>query len=394
MNFPDNIRRLADEMTLVRRELHRRPQLGFKETFAHSVISEHLSKWNIPFDTGLAETGIVATITGTRENSDSVIGFRADMDALPLQETVDRPWKSEYENVMHACGHDGHMSILLGAAAYLQKYRDTFAGTIKFVFQPAEEGIGGARRMIADGLFERHRMDAIYALHNWPSMPAGEVGMRVGPIMAASNSFEINMAGRSSHAAMPQLGINAAAMASRVFLGIEDIFNSLALGEPAIITPTQVHSGFAKNIVPEVGQVTGTIRTLSSGSLEFLQSRLHDVIDGVAKLYGGDISIKMNTIGIPTMNDAKETLICAEAARKVFGHNKVNADVDCAMTSEDFGFMLKEVPGTYMWLGQGVPDDDKSPHNLSLHNAGYDFNDNVIGNGIALFSNIAQMRLN
>lgn len=393
MIISDEIRRLADEMTLVRRELHRQPQLGFNETFANAVIQKHLSKWDIPYKTGYAQTGIVATIEGELAPSSKVIGLRADMDALPIQETQDYPWKSIHDGFMHACGHDGHMSILLGAAAYLQAHRGDFAGVIKIIFQPAEEGIGGARKMIEDGLFEDHRMDAIYALHNWPDLPAGEMGICSGPIMAASNSFKIDITGRSCHAAFPDRGINAGTIASEVFVGLSKLFSSLSVNEPAVVSPTVIQAGVAKNVIPETATILGTIRTLSTGTFSSIKTHMQDITDRIVLAYGGSIQTTINTIGMVTVNDEAETRICIEAAREVLGTENVHADVACAMTAEDFGFMLNRVPGAYMWLGQGDKNNPDSAHNKSLHNAGYDFNDEVIAPGIALFAKIAELKM-
>lgn len=388
----DEIRRLAGDMIPVRRELHRQPQLGFKETFAHAVISEHLTKLNIPFDTGFAQTGIVATIEGTKSASSTTIGFRADMDALPIQETIDRPWKSIHDGTMHACGHDGHMAILLGAAAYFQNHRNDFSGSIKLVFQPAEEGIGGARKMIEDGLFEKHRMDAIFALHNWPDLPAGVIGMCSGPIMAASNSFRFDIEGKSCHAALPHLGINAGTIAADIYLSMSRLFSSLGINEPGVVSPTIISAGEARNVIPEIASVTGTIRTLNPRTLSTITSKIESLALNTAKIYGGKINVDLNTIGIPTINDQVETAHCLTAARKAFGQDNV-CEVSCAMTAEDFGFMLEKVPGTYIWLGQSVPSAPDSPHNEPLHSARYDFNDDVIQKGISLFAHIAEQKL-
>jgi amidohydrolase len=314
------------------------------------------------------------------------------MDALPIQEIRDIPWKSIHDGRMHACGHDGHMAILLGTANYLQNNRDNFAGNIKLIFQPAEEGLGGAQKMIQDGLFERHRMDAVYALHNWPDMPVGEIGMCDGPIMAASNRFKYNIEGKSCHAAFPERGINAGLMASEVFALTARLYSSLGINEAGVVSPTVISAGDAPNVVPEDAVVRGTIRTLTPTTLTKITQGIERIASDVSRSFGGKVTVDFNTIGIPTVNDPKETNICREAALKVFGQDGVK-NVQCAMTSEDFGYMLDKVQGTYMWLGQGLPNDPDSPHNRSLHNANYEFNDAIIEKGIELFANIAERRL-
>lgn len=393
MTIDTHIAALACAVIPLRRAFHQNPQLGFEETFANEQIRKKLNEWRIPHESGLAGTGIVATIESSRHSGAGTIGLRADMDALPIAEQSDKPWRSRHEGVMHACGHDGHMAILLGTAAWLQAHRDQFAGTVKLIFQPAEEGVGGARRMIAEGLFERHPVDAIFALHNWPDLPVGRAGMRAGAIMASYNTFTINVTGKASHAAYPARGINAGAIASEIFTHIHTRLPDLSLGERFAVAPTIIQAGTAKNIIPGTAVVQGSIRALSRDVETALKNEITALSHTFAVRSGGRAEVDISDIGIATVNDAREVSIIADAARDVLGARHVDDQVECAMTAEDFCFMLDRVPGAYIWLGQGVPGKPDSPHNQPLHNNRYEFNDVAIAPGIGVLTRLVERRL-
>jgi len=393
MYISKDIELLAAEMVPLRRAFHQNPQIGYQETFANARIRAKLEEWNIPYESGLAGTGIVATIESLRNASGKTIGLRADMDALPIQEVRDIPWKSRNDGVMHACGHDGHMSILLGTASWLQNNRDRFDGTVKLIFQPAEEGVGGAMKMLEEGLFEKHHVDAVFGLHNWPSMPLGVVGVRPGAIMASYNSFTVNITGKASHAAQPEQGINAGVIAGRIFADIHTKLPQLSLADRFVVAPTVIQAGIAKNIVPGEAVVHGSIRTLNKEDEARIVDEVRLLSQNIAAEYGGSVDITASALGAPTVNDPAEARIVGEAARDALGAENVDENVECAMIAEDFCYMLEKRPGAYFWLGQGEPEDPASPHNQALHNNRYEFNDAALAPGIAVFTRLVEKRL-
>lgn len=392
MTISNEIHSLAQDLVPIRRSLHQNPQLGFQETFANSLVREKLEEWGIPYESGMAGTGVVATIESEVSSSGKMIGIRADMDALPIEEESDVEWKSRNHGIMHACGHDGHTSILLGTASWLQNNRDKFDGTVKLIFQPAEEGVGGARKMVAEGLFEKHNVDAIFALHNWPDLPLGKIGLREGAIMASYNTFSIDITGKSSHAAYPERGINAGAIAAAIYSDIHTRLTKLDLGERFVVAPTVIKAGDAKNIVPGSAVVHGSIRALSRKAEHRLKWEIEDLSHTIAASFGASASVSFADVGIPTINDPYETAFMAAAACDAVGPENVDADVTCAMTAEDFSYMLEKKPGTYIWLGQAT-NDKNSPHNQALHNNRYEFNDAALAPGIAVFTKLVQHRL-
>lgn len=378
MNIRDDIFSIAKEASEWRHALHRHPQTSYEEVFASDLIARKLTEWDIAHERGWAGTGIVAIIPGQKQGSKKSIGLRADIDALNIREAHNKPWVSETDGKMHGCGHDGHTAMLLAAAKYLSGTRN-FDGTVYLIFQPAEEGGNGAQKMIEESLFKKHPMDAIYGLHNWPWLPAGEMAMCPGPIMAASDYFTLKIQGIGGHAAMPHkvkdpITVAAACVtAAQNFISRElDPFSS------AVISITSIHSGTGSaNVIPDEAVIGGAVRALYPDIRDRIEARLEEIFSNIAAAYGLKTVFHYERDTAPTINDARQTEICTSVAEEVFGENKVNGNVTPAMTAEDFGAFLQKVPGCYVWLGQHT-DEGTRPCNHGLHTPNYDFNDDVI----------------
>ena len=359
------------QYTQWRQDLHRHPELGFREHRTSGFVIDALRGMGLSPVTGLAGTGVVATLEGNRPGP--VIGLRADMDALPLQEHSDCDYASQEAGVAHACGHDGHVTMLLAAAEYLCREPD-FPGTVRFIFQPAEEALGGARQMIEEGLFQQFPVDRVFALHNWPGLPAGQIAARPGPVMASLDLFTIDIQAQGSHAALPHQGTDAIVTAGALITAIQSICSrSIDAQDPLVISLTQVHGGESLNALPDAVQLKGTIRALDSGALELARERLRAVVQGVCATRGLTGSIEIRAVYPVTRNDAAAAQYSIDRARAVFGESRVTTDYRPSMASEDFAFMLEAVPGCYAWIGTG--------RDVPLHHPAYDFNDAVIPAG-------------
>jgi len=372
---------LLPELTAFRRDIHAHPELAFAETRTADQVAAELAKHGIEVHRGLAKTGVVGVIRGSRPgpNGDAsrMIGLRADMDALPLKELNEFPHRSKHEGRMHACGHDGHTTMLLGAARYLAAHRD-FAGTVVCIFQPAEESEGGAAVMIEQGLFEQFPVEAVYGLHNWPGIPVGEMAVMPGPVMAGTCTFEITVRGHGCHAAMPHQGIDTIVAASQLVQALQTVVaRNLHPCESAVVSVTQFHSGSAWNIVPEEAQLRGTIRTFKPEVQETVERAIERLCSGVAAANGAQIGVAFDHRYPPTVNSAAETEICRGVAAAVFGDDKVRRNELPSMGAEDFAYMLREKPGCYVWLGNGP-----GTGGCTLHNPHYDFNDEIIALGV------------
>ncbi len=394
MTTINSIADMKDEIAGYRHELHQNPQTSYEETFANDLISRKLTEWGIPFESGLAVTGIVATIEGQRTDSGKVIGLRADMDALNMTENSGQPWASKTPGKMHGCGHDGHTAMMLGAAKYLNETRN-FNGKIHLIFQPAEEGGAGAIRMIKEGLFKKYPMDSVYGLHNWPGLPKGTVGMRPGPIMASTDSFEITVTGHGGHAAMPHLSVDPIVIGAQIVTALQSIVSrQIDPVDQAVVSVTNFKAGSgATNVIPDSAFLSGTFRSFKVETRAFLKKRIEDITLSLANALNGSATIKFNDGYDPTINTAAETELCAAVCRDLMGKDNVNAAVDPCMGAEDFGAMLQEVPGCYIWMGQGLPEQAASPHNKGLHNVGYDFNDDIIPLGIEYWAKLVETAL-
>ena len=382
MNTIDRIRTYADELTALRRDLHAHPEIGFEEVRTSGIVAEQLEKFGIEVHRGIGKTGVVGVLRG-RPGSRR-IGLRADMDALPITEETNLPYRSTVPGKMHACGHDGHTTMLIGAARYLAETRD-FDGTAVFVFQPAEEGLGGARAMIADGLFEKFPVDEIYAIHNAPHGPHGVLQVRPGPIMAAADFFDIRITGRGAHAAMPHQGIDPIVVATGLAQAMQSIVsrNSNPL-KSAVVSITQIHAGAAYNVIPEGAHLAGTVRTFDAELRKLIAKRIRELAAGFAAAYGATIDVDLRDVFSVLDNHPEQAAAAAEIASELFGADKVEPNTVPRMGSEDFADMVAAVPGAYAWLG-ATPGP-------GLHNASFDFDDSLIPLGAAYLARMVERR--
>lgn len=394
MTLINSIAAMKDEIAAYRRELHQNPQTSYEETFASDLIAQKLTQWGIAFERGIAITGIVATIEGQKSGSGKAIALRADMDALDMTDESGQPWASKLPGKMHGCGHDGHTAMLLGAAKYLSETRN-FDGKVHLVFQPAEEGGAGAIRMIEEGLFKKYPVQAAYGMHNWPGLPKGTIALRPGPIMASSDSFEITITGKGGHAAMPHLNVDPIVAAAHIVTNLQSIVSrQIDPVDQAVVSITNFNAGSgAFNVIPEKAVLTGTFRAFRVETRDFIKRRIEEIAATIAAAHGTTAKLFMDDGYDPTINTPEESAFCANIARSVVGDANVDANVDPCMGAEDFGAMLQEVPGCYIWMGQGEPDKKDSPHNKGLHNTKYDFNDDIIPTGVEYWARLVESAL-
>lgn len=376
---------LLDEVKKWRKQIHSQPELGFKEFKTSSFIVDKLQSFGIEVHQGLGGTGVVGTL---KNGAGPTIGIRADIDALPIAEQNDVEHKSTHANCMHACGHDGHTSVLLGAAKHLSQHKE-FSGTIHFIFQPAEEVLGGAKAMIDDGLFDKFPMDAVYGLHNWPGLPVGEIAVNNGPMMASFDTFEITLTGKGTHAAMPHLGADPIAAGAALITNIQSIISRrVSPLQSGVISVTQMNSGDTTNVIPDVAILKGTVRSFDMDVRQSMQEMLTEMVATLPPLYGVKGEMDYHIRYPVTTNDRQAYLEIKEAATKALGADKVNTDVEPSMASEDFSFMSQVVKGAYFWLGV-----DGSTPSKPLHNASYDFNDDAIETGIKVWTSLVESEL-
>lgn len=376
---------LLGEVKQWRQQIHSQPELGFKEFKTSSFIVDKLKAFGIEVHQGLGGTGVVGIL---KNGSGPAIGIRADIDALPIKEQNDIEHKSTHENCMHACGHDGHTSVLLGTAKHLSQHKD-FNGTIYFIFQPAEEVLGGAKAMIDDGLFDKFPMDAVYGLHNWPGLPVGEIAVNNGPMMASFDTFEITLTGKGTHAAMPHLGADPIAAGAALITNIQSIVSRrISPLKSGVISVTQMNSGDTTNVIPDYAILKGTVRSFDMDVRQSMQDMLTEMVTVLPPLYGVTGEMDYYIRYPVTTNDSQAYLEIKEAATNVLGADKVNTDVEPSMASEDFSFMSQVVKGAYFWLGV----DGSSP-SKPLHNAAYDFNDDAIETGIKVWVSLVESQL-
>ena len=379
MVVSNSINQMYDEMKTWRQDLHRIPEIGLEEYETSQYIKSKLSEFKIEFKEGYANTGIVACIKGSQGNSDRSIGLRADFDALPMPEKNDFDHKSTKEGMMHACGHDGHTSMLLGAAKYLSENND-FDGNVYLIFQPGEEGFAGGEKMIQDGMFNDFKIDEVYALHNWPELPLGSMGVNSGPMMAAVDEFDIIVKGKGGHAAIPQLAIDPVVIASQIVLAVQTIVSrSTDPVDKALISITKISGGTAYNVIDDSVKMGGTIRTFKPETRAFYEKKLNEISSGIAKANGADADVEFHLTNKypPTINSKKESEFAANVAKKIFGESNVNTNIEPSMGGEDFSYLLEKKPGSYLYIGQG--DENHKAH---LHTTKYDFNDNLLPIGV------------
>ena len=379
MNLIPEIVTQSAELTDWRRHIHAHPELAFEETQTAAFVAEKLRSFGIDVVEGIAGTGVVGTLQ--RGGGNRSIGLRADLDALHIVEANDFEHRSTQPGVMHACGHDGHTTMLLGAAAYLAA-SDTFSGTVHFIFQPAEENEGGARAMVEAGLFEQFPMEAVYGMHNIPGIPVGEFAVKPGPMMAAFDIFDITVRGRGGHAAIPQQTVDPVLIGTKIVEALQTLVaREINPQEPAVLSVTQFHGGDAYNVIPDQVSISGCTRCFSTRVQAQFEQSIERVACCIASGFGAEIEFSYERRYPPTVNSPTETESAAEAAIAVSGATAVNRAPKPSMGSEDFAYMLQEKPGCYIWIGNG--DGEGS---CMIHNPGYDFNDEILPIGASYWS--------
>ena len=377
------------ELVHIRRDIHANPELGFEERRTSQLVADKLGEWGIEVHRGLARTGVVGVIKG-RKDSGRAIGLRADMDCLPMQEVSEVPHKSKVAGRMHACGHDGHTTMLLGAARYLAQSRN-FDGTVNLIFQPAEEGGGGGRVMVEEGLFEKFPVDAVYALHNWPGLPAGKIAVRAGAMMAATDEIKIKVSGRGGHAALPHLAADPVVATAHIIAALQSIASRNANPVDALVVSVcsmQTSQVGAFNIIPGHVELVGTVRSFSPQMRELAEKRIREIATGVAQGLGASAEVEYRRGYPATVNTEKEAAFAARVGERVFGKGNVVTDGEPTMGGEDFSYMLQARPGAYVFLGQGGAQGG-----CYLHNPGYDFNDEVIPLGAGYLAALVEESL-
>lgn len=383
----ESIKKFHQELTALRRDLHANPEMGFKEMRTSGIVAGALEALGIEVHRGIGQTGVVGVIRGKKSDSGRMIGLRADMDALPIIEETGLDHCSTTSGLMHACGHDGHTAILLGTAKYLAENKN-FNGTAILIFQPAEEGLGGAKAMLDDGLFEKFPCDAIYALHNWPALPAGVIGINPGPMMAASDRFEIKIEGRGGHGAHPYQTIDPIIVAAQLITALQTIVSrNVHPVESAVISLGHIQAGHAAapSVIPSHATLIGTVRTFSDDVQKLVESRMRKLVTTIADSFGAKAEFSYQRSYPATINSEAEAKFVTEVATELFGADRVVPNLIPSMGSEDFSFMLKQRPGAYFRLGQGGAEAGKL-----LHNPKFDFNDDVIPVGSAMFAALVE----
>ena len=386
MGIEDSIARLHGEMTAWRRDLHAHPELGFEESRTAGIVADRLESFGLEVHRGIGRTGVVGVLRGG--SGKKTLGLRADMDALPIEEANGFDYRSRNAGRMHACGHDGHTTMLLGAAKALAASRN-FDGTVNFIFQPAEEGLGGARAMIDDGLFERFPCEAVFGMHNRPSLPVGWFAVRAGPMMAAGGFFDIRIHGKGAHGARPEVGVDPVIVAAHVATALQTIVSrNVAPTDTAVVSVTRIQGGDAYNVIPQSATLAGTVRAFSRPVMERIDAALRRIAKGVAEGFGAKAEVEIDWKFAPTVNDPKEAEFAAGVCAGLVGAQRVERDPPLIMASEDFSFMLEKVPGCYLNIGNGSGETS-----CEVHNPGYDFNDAALPFGAAFFVRLVETRL-
>ncbi len=396
MKVIDTIAAQADAMAALRRDIHAHPELCFEEQRTADLVAAKLTEWGIPIHRGMGTTGVVGIVHGRDGGAcGRAIGLRADMDALPMQEFNTFAHASRHQGKMHACGHDGHTAMLLAAAQHLAQHRD-FDGTVYLIFQPAEEGGGGAREMIKDGLFERFPMEAVFGMHNWPGMPAGTFAVSPGPVMGSSNEFRIVVRGKGGHAALPHTTIDPVTIACQMVLGFQTIVSrNKKPVDAGVISVTMVHAGEATNVVPDSCELQGTVRTFSLEVLDLIERRMQQVAEHTCAAHEAQCEFHFQRNYPPTINSAAEAAFARSVMEGIVGADKVVAQ-EPTMGAEDFAYMLQAKPGADCFIANGDGDHRVLGHGggpCTLHNPSYDFNDALIPLGATYWVRLAQQWL-
>jgi hippurate hydrolase len=386
MPIVNRIAALSDEMTRWRRDIHAHPELGFEETRTSDLVAKNLAEFGIEVHRGIGKTGVVGVLRVG--SSKRTLGLRADMDCLPIQEANTFAHRSTHAGKMHACGHDGHTTMLLGAARYLAETRN-FDGTVHFIFQPAEEGIGGAKAMVDDGLFKRFPCDAIFGMHNRPGMALGKFAVRGGAMMAGGAFFDIDIEGRGSHGARPEAGVDSILVASHIVAALQSIVaRNVRPVDTAVLSVTKIRAGDAYNVIPQTARLSGTVRAFSKEVMDLIGRNIARVAEGVASGFGAKAKTDFRAMFPPLINNVEEADYAAGICNEIVGEERVRRDPPLIMASEDFSFMLNEVRGCYINIGNG--DGEGA---CEVHNPGYDFNDSALPYGASFFARLVEKRL-
>jgi len=390
MKLIDSLVTQAAGIASIRRDLHAHPELCFQEVRTADVVAARLAEWGIPIHRGLGTTGVVGIVKNG--SSDRAVGLRADMDALPVTELNTFAHASQHPGKMHACGHDGHTAMLLAAAQHLAKHRN-FDGTVYLIFQPAEEGGGGAREMIKEGLFEQFPMDAVFGMHNWPGMKAGQFAVSPGPAMASSNEFTIAIHGKGGHAALPHTGIDPVPVACEMVQAFQTILTrNKKPTEAGVISVTMIHAGEASNVIPDTCELKGTVRTFTLEVLDLIEARMRRIAEHVGAAHDARVDFHFHRNYPPTINTPDEANFARRVMAGIVGAENVLVQ-EPAMTAEDFAFMLQARPGAYAFIGNGDGSHRDAHHGAGpcmLHNASYDFNDDLIPLGATCWVRLAE----
>jgi len=386
MKLIEAIAKNHKELTEWRQDIHAHPELGFEEERTAKLVAERLESFGCEVHRGIGGTGVVGTLrsgSGTR-----TMGIRADMDALPIQEANTFDHRSRNDGKMHACGHDGHTTMVLGAAQYLAQTRN-FDGTVHFIFQPAEEGLGGAKAMVEDGLFERFPMETVFGIHNRPGLPMGKFAMRSGPMMAGGGFFDINLTGRGAHGARPEASADPIVAASQIVTALQSVVaRNVNPQDTAVLSVTRLHSGEAYNVIPNDATIGGTVRAFAKETLQLLEQRIGEIATGVASGLGVSVDYQFRLIFLPLINEATATKFAGDVAASIVSEDNVNREGPAIMASEDFAYMLNECPGAYINIGNGGGEGS-----CEVHNPGYDFNDQILPLGATYFSRLVEIKL-
>ncbi len=384
------------ELTALRRDLHAHPELGFEEHYTAERVTQALRLCGVDeVHAGIGKTGVVGVVRGSapaRPGTPTMVGLRADMDALPMPEHNDFAWRSTHAGRMHGCGHDGHTAMLIGAARYLAETR-RFAGTAVLIFQPGEEGYAGARAMIEDGLFDRFPVDSVYAMHNWPQMPAGHIGLNPGPMMAAADKFTITITGKGGHGAHAYQTIDPVLAAGHIITAAQSIVaRNVRAVDSAVLSICAMQAGDvgAMSVIPGSATLVGTVRTFSPTVQDLMERRLTELSQQVAAAFGASASVHYERMYPATINTVAEARFAADVASSLVGDDKVLRQMDPSMGAEDFSFMLQAKPGAYLRLGQAAGSTDAA---YPLHNNRYDFNDEVLPLGAALHASLVEQAM-
>ncbi|WOH79181.1 M20 aminoacylase family protein [Bradyrhizobium sp. BEA-2-5] len=381
----ERIDSFADELTAIRRDLHAHPEIGFEEVRTSGIVADKLKSWGIEVHRGLGGTGVIGVIKGKGSSGTKNIGLRADMDALPMEENTNLKWSSKIPGRFHGCGHDGHTTMLLGTARYLAETRN-FDGTVHLIFQPAEEGLGGARAMIKDGLFEKFPCDELYGLHNAPDLNHGEIAILPGPAMASADFFDLRITGYGAHGAMPERSKDAVIIATTLAQAIQTIVSrNVDPLQSAVISITQIHSGSAYNVIPGEAWMCGTVRCFSDEIRELIRKRMREISAGFAAAYDAEISVEIRDGFSVLVNQEEQSRVVEEVARTIVDPANVITRTQPKMGSEDFADMLQTIPGAYFWVGH----DGSVP----VHNPGFVLDDKILPIGASMFARIIETRM-